>query len=138
VPAEGSAFRSEPLDAVRAAQRLRGTLRVEELRYFLGPDDADLAPESRQKPPVERWYGKVVLPGAKPFKLRFLYVRREVGAGIVAVAPYGTKGFSGKDWTGFEGEGTTTVPGVPGTWQGAPYDYVKAGQLPPEVRGCIP
>ena len=116
-------------------QGLNGTLKIVELRYFLGPDDANLSAESRQKGLVERWYGKVTLG---EFRVRFLYVRREVGAGVVAIAPYGTKGFAGKDWMGFDGEGgARTYPGVPGKWPGTPYDYRAAGELPPEVAGCL-
>ena len=137
-PAPGTALRSEPLDALRKSQGLTGTFHVVDMRYFTGPDDANLSPESKQKRPVERWYAKVELFARQPFRIRFLYVKRQVGAGIVAVAPYDTKGFAGKDWIGFDGEGgASEFEGVPGKWPGMPTDYRAAGELPPEVTGCL-
>ena len=136
-PAPGSALRRTPLDLLRRLQGFDEEFHVVDLRHFTGPDDANLAPGTRQRS-VERWYGQVVYTGKPEFLIRFLAVRRAAGTGIVAVADYGTTGFRSPDWYGFDGEGgRTAYPGLPGRWPGQPYDYVEAGELPPEVRGCL-
>jgi hypothetical protein len=137
-PAPGTALRAFPLDLLRQSQHLTGTFQVADLRYFTGPDDANLAPDSKQAKPVERWYGKVVYAKNPAFRIRFLVARRTVGEGIVAVAAYSTKGFASPDWYGFDGEGgSSAYPTVPGRWPGQPYDYVEAHQLPSQVAGCL-
>ncbi|HEU0132483.1 MAG TPA: hypothetical protein VFQ85_15975 [Mycobacteriales bacterium] len=137
-PAPGTDLREHPLNLLRGTQGFTGPFLVTDLRYFTGPDDANIAPESRQKKPVERWYGKVTFTGDKTFKVRFLAVRRTVGTAVVAVAPFATKDFRSPDWRGFDGEGgKSTFPGLPGQWSGMPYDYVKARELPDAVVGCL-
>jgi hypothetical protein len=137
-PARGTALRTKPLDLLRELQGFDKEFHVVDLRYFTGPDDANLSADSKQKTPVERWYGQVIYTGKPEFLIRFLAVRRTVGEGIVAVADYTTTGFSSPDWYGFDGEGgKSTYPGLPGKWPGQPYDYVQAGELPPQVRGCL-
>jgi hypothetical protein len=137
-PAPGTALRAKPLDLLRATQGFSGTFQVVDLRYFTGPDDANLAADSKQKKPVERWYGKVVYLADPSFKIRFIAVRREVGEGVAAIAAYGTTNFTGKDWYGFDGEGgKSAYPGLPGLWPGMPYDYAAAHELPDEVIGCL-
>jgi hypothetical protein len=137
-PAPGTALRTFPLDLLRQSQGLDKEFHVVDLRYFTGPDDANLAADSKQKTPVERWYGQVVYTGKPDFLIRFLVVRRKVGEGIAAIADYSTAGFASPDWYGFDGEGgKSTYPGLPGKWPGQPYDYVQAGELPPQVRGCL-
>jgi hypothetical protein len=137
-PAPGTALRAKPLDLLRQSQRLTGTFQVVDLRYFTGPDDANLAADSKQSKPVERWYGKVIYAKNPAFRIRFLVVRRTVGEGIAAVASYGTKNFASPDWYGFDGEGgRSAYPTVPGRWPGQPYDYVEAHELPDEVVGCL-
>jgi hypothetical protein len=137
-PAPGTSLRSKPLDLLRATQGFSGTFQVVDLRYFTGPDDANLAADSKQKKPVERWYGKVVYLKDPSFKIRFIAVRREVGEGVAAIAAYGTKNFTGHDWYGFDGEGgKSAYPGLPGLWPGMPYDYAAAHELPDEVIGCL-
>ncbi|MDQ1713317.1 MAG: hypothetical protein QOE45_2767 [Frankiaceae bacterium] len=136
-PAQGTALRTKPLDLLRETQGFTGSFQVVDLRYFTGPDDANLAADSKQ-PSVERWYGKVVYLPDPSFKLRFIAVRRGVGEGIVAVANYGTKNFAGHDWYGFDGEGgKSKYPTVPGLWPGQPIDYTAAHELPDEVIGCL-
>lgn len=118
-------LRSKPLDLLRQSQKMSGTFVVEDMRYwgFRG---------------VERWYVKVHHSTDKAFRLRFLVERREVGEGIVAVAPYATTGFKSPDWKGFDGEGgSVAIRGVPGRWPGQPTDFVKEGGMPAEVRGCF-
>jgi hypothetical protein len=137
-PAPGTALRTKPLDLLRKSQGLTGTFQVIDLRYFTGPDDANLAADSKQKTPVERWYGKVVFTKDRSFALRFIAVRRDVGEGIVAIANYLTEDFKSGDWWGFDGEGgKSKYPDVPGRWPGRPYDYAAAHELPDEVVGCL-
>jgi hypothetical protein len=115
------------------------------MRYFTGPES----------PPsdkgyilvVERWYVRLYAKGDPAFQGRFLVEARRFGQGLAAVAPYGTRGFSSPDWIGFQFDGGDTVsrayPGLPGTWEGVPYDFVKGGEgltisgLPSEVVGCL-
>lgn len=138
-PAPGTALRTKPLDLLRATAGVKGTFQVIDLRYFTGPDDANLAADSKQAKPVERWYGKVVLTSDRSFALRFVAVRHEVGEGVVAIANYLTEDFVSGEWWGFDGEGgKSKYPGdLPGRWPGTPYDFVQAHQLPPEVIGCL-
>lgn len=136
-PRPGTALRTKPLDLLRKSQGLDKEFHVVDMRYFTGPDDANKAPGSKEKS-VERWYAQVVYTGKPDFLIRFLVVRRSVGEGIVAIADYGTSGFRSPDWYGFDGEGgKNEYPGLPGKWPGMPYDYVDAGELPPQVRGCL-
>jgi hypothetical protein len=137
-PKRSTALRSLPLSLLRETQGFDAPFSVVDMRYFKGPDDTDLTPESSATE-VERWYGKVIYTKDKRFKIRFLVRRSSVGAGVVAVAPFATRGFAEGDWRGFEGEGEgeRTYPGLPGRWTGAAYDYVARHQLPPEVRGCL-
>jgi hypothetical protein len=136
-PAPGSALRKTPLDLLRKTQGFDKEFHVVDLRHFTGPDDANLAPGSKQKS-VDRWYGHVVYTGDPDFQLRFLAVKRDIGTGVVAIADASTSGFQSPDWYGFDGEGgKTAYPGLPGKWPGTPYDYVQAKELPPEVRGCL-
>lgn len=138
-PARGTALRTVPLDLLRNTQQFTEAFQVVDLRYFTGPDDANIAPESKQtSKPVERWYGKVVYTKDPTFRIRFLAVRRIIGSGVVAVARYDSTGFRSPDWWGFEGEGgPTTFNDIPGKWYGSRFDYVKANELPPEVAGCL-
>ena len=137
-PAYGSELRSFPLDLMKTLQGLDKDFFAVDLRYFTGPDDADLAPASKQKTPVERWYAHVVYTGKPDFLIRYLVVRRKTGSAIVAIADYSTTGFSSPHWYGFDGNtGKNTYPGLPGTWPGKPFDYAQSGKLPAEVRGCL-
>ena len=126
-PAVGTPERTAPIDALKKLQGLDKDFHPVDLRHFTGPDKA-----------TERWYAQVIYTGKPDFLIRFLAERRQGGAvAVVAVADYGTTGFSSPDWYGFQGTGTNTYPGLPGKWPGKPYDYVRSGKLPPEVRGCL-
>jgi hypothetical protein len=118
-PPPGSPYRTEPLDALRAAQDgLTGSFQIVEMRHFLGPGE-------------ERyWYAKVTLFARQPFKVRFLYRR---GPGVVAVAPFDTKGFAAKDWKGVGRGARTAYPGIDGQWPGEPTAFT----LPADLAGCV-
>lgn len=124
-PAPGTVDHDEPLYALRASQGLAAEFHVVDLRHFTGP--------SR----VERWYGQVVYTGRPEFLVRFLAERRTGRTRIVAVAGYATTGFASPDWHGLGTGPKRPIAGLPGTWPGRPYDYVRSGRLPAQVRGCL-
>jgi len=130
---------------IRRTTGVRGPLVITDLRYFTGPES----------PPsdkgyilvVERWYVRLWARHDPAFQGRFLVEARRFGQGVSAAAPYDTRGFRSPDWVGFEYDSADTQPsshpGLPGTWQGTPYDFVKGGEgltipgLPAEVAGCL-
>lgn len=158
VPPEGDPAREEGLrilakavsDAVGA--RVTSTdFAVEEMRYFEGPESP---PSERDYIlNVRRWYVKASLAEDPGFAGRFLVERRTFGPGLAAVAPFDSQGFASPDWIGFQYEGEDsarrTYDGLPGTWGGTPYDFVRGKTLdrkeeifgfpglPVEVIGCL-
>jgi hypothetical protein len=136
-PARKTELRSVPLQLLSQSQGFDGLYSVVDMRYFKGPDDTNVAADSSHSE-VERWYAKVVFTKDRSFRLRFIARRSSVGAAIVAVAPFASKGFAEGDWRGFDGQDDPkTYPGLPGRWPGSPYDYVASGELPAEVVGCL-
>ncbi|MFB3737597.1 MAG: hypothetical protein ACE14W_01360 [Candidatus Velamenicoccus archaeovorus] len=115
------------------------------MRYFEGPE----SPPSEQGYllEVQRWYVKLYAEDDPAFQGRFLVEARRFGRGVSAVAPYETHGFRSPDWVGFQFDSADTTPkaypGLPGQWEGIPYDFVKGGAgltipgLPSEVAGCL-
>jgi hypothetical protein len=144
-PPEDSPRALQPLGIIRKATGVEGPLEVADLRYFQGPES----------PPsdkgylliVQRWYVKLYAKDDLAFQGRFLVEARRFGRGLVAVAPYDTFGFRSPDWIGFQYDSgdpePKAYPGLPGTWSGIPYDFVKGGEgltipgLPEEVAGCL-
>ena len=130
---------------IRRTTGVRGPLVVTDMRYFTGPES----------PPsdkgylfvVERWYVRLYARRDPAFRGRFLVEARRFGQGVSAVAPYDTGGFRSPDWIGFQYDSADTTPkaypGLPGEWQGTPYDFVRGGEgldfpgLPPQVVGCL-
>jgi hypothetical protein len=130
---------------IRRTTGVKGPLAVTDLRYFTGPES----------PPsdkgylfvVERWYVRLYARRDPAFQGRFLVEARRYGQGVSAVAPYGTHGFHSPDWIGFQYDSADTTPktypGLPGQWEGTPYDFVKGGEgldipgLPMQVVGCL-
>lgn len=92
-PPRGSALRKDALDMLRVQPGER--FLVEELRYFVGPDDADVMDPARE---VERWYVKARTEGEPERRQRWLVRRASVGAGVDAVAPYESKGYGAGTW----------------------------------------
>jgi Protein kinase domain len=127
VPAPQTPLRIEPLDHIRAAMGVTGAFLVAEMRHFRGPDGSLW------------WYVKAIRQGDRSFQGRWLVVRRPGGARrIAAVAPYATEGLRSPDWRSFSGGGDAQRrPGLPGSWRGRAVDFVAAGGLPAEVRGCL-
>jgi hypothetical protein len=144
-PPRGSHLFTDPLGIIRRQVPVDGDFRVVDLRMFTGPE----APPSTQGYLLEvrRWYIKLFVPSDLAYQGRFLVEERVFGRGLVAVAPYDTKGFRSPDWSGFQYDAGDTsrrpYPGLPGEWSGVRYDFVKGGAgltipgLPPEVRGCL-
>jgi hypothetical protein len=144
-PAVGSPQFTDPLGLIRKEAPVTGDFKVVDMRYFVGPE----SPPSEQGylRDIERWYIKLYVPSDLSYQGRFLVEQRRFGRGVVAVAPYDTHGFHSPDWTGFqwsEGDRTRhTYAGLPGAWEGVPYDFVKGGAgltipgLPDVVAGCL-
>ncbi len=144
-PAKTSPKYTSPLGVIRRTTGVKGPLVITDMRYFTGPES----------PPsdkgyilvVERWYVRLYARNDPAFQGRFLVEARRFGQGVSAVAPYDTHGFSSPDWIGFQYDGADTTlrpyAGLPGTWEGIPYDFVKGGEgltfpgLPSEVTGCL-
>ena len=115
------------------------------MRFFEGPESPPS--DKGYLLNVERWYVKAFAKDDPAFQGRFLVEERTYGIGLAAVAPYDTNGFRSPDWTGFQFDSGDTeakaYPGLPGTWAGIPYDFVKGGAglkmpgLPDEVVGCL-
>jgi len=124
---------------------VQGPLVVTDMRYFTGPE----SPPSQQGYllEVDRWYIRLYAADDPSFRGRFIVEARRFGRGVAAVAPYDTHGFRSPDWIGFQYDSADTTrrayPGLPGTWEGKPYDFVKGGGgldfpgLPAEVVGCL-
>lgn len=135
----------EPLAIIRRTTGVQGPLVVMDMRYFEGPE----SPPSEQGYllAVQRWYIRLYAKDDPAFQGRFLIEARRFGRGLSAIAPFDTSGWHSPDWIGFQFDSADTAakvyPGLPGTWQGAPYDFVKGGAglqilgLPAEVLGCL-
>lgn len=143
-PRPGSERYRQGVALVQRFMRVRGDLEVEEMRYFEGPE----SPPSEQGylQVVKRWYVKGRLADRPSFRARWLAEERIFGAGVVAVAPFGTEGFRSPEWVGFQYESTAEREphlGLPGRYQGSAYDFVTGGDvykfpgLPLEVAGCL-
>lgn len=151
-PVPGTPRYERPLHVIRRTMGTEGSFAVDEMRYFEGPE----APPSDKNylSTVRRWYVKGRLGGVAA---RWLVEARTFGAGVAAVAPYGSGGFRSPDWTAFQHETTRPAavprkhPGLPGRWAGSPYDFVTGEEpdedipgealtipgLPTEVVGCL-
>lgn len=144
-PAAGTAPFTDPIGIIRRHARVKGPLVVVDMRRFTGPE----SPPSAQGYllVVERWYIKLYAEDDIAFQGRFLVEARRFGRGLVAVAPYDSKGFRSPDWIGFQFDSDNTArrryPGLPGRWSGIAYDFVRGGAglkipgLPDEVSGCL-
>jgi len=144
-PKEGTSLATQPVEVVRRTARFQGPVTIVDLRYFVGPE----SPPSDKGYILEirRWYIKLFAPEDPAYQGRFIVEARRFGRGVAAVAPYDTAGFNSPDWVGFQWDAADTepkgYPGLPGTWRGMPYDFVRGGAglaipgLPAEVGGCL-
>ena len=136
---------TDPLGIVRRTAPVDGDFVVVDMRYFVGPE----SPPSDKGYilEIDRWYIKLYVESDWSYQGRFIVEQRTFGRGVAAVAPYDTKGFRSPAWTGFQWDSADTTareyPGLPGRWQGIPYDFVRGGAgleipgLPDDVRGCL-
>jgi hypothetical protein len=129
-PQRGSDLRKVALDMIRADPNER--FMVEEIRYFVGPEDAEVIGERE----VERWYVKAHGETSPGRRQRWLVRRAEVGRGVDAVAPYDSKGYGAGIWVRTD----ALEPGL-----ADPFLYPchldrpeqKCMGLPREVLGCL-
>jgi hypothetical protein len=144
-PTEGSSDWNFPLDVIRRAARITGPLTVVDMRAFVGNESPPT--DKNYLKDIRRWYVKLYEPKDLAFQGRFLVEDRRFGRGMSAVAPYDTRGFTSPDWVGFQYDAGNrhayAYPGLPGTWSGAAYDFVKGGEgltfpgLPADLVGCL-
>jgi len=136
---------TDPLGIIRRTTRVKGPLAVVDMRSFDGPESPPSVKGYLLD--VRRWYVKLYARDDPSFQGRFLVESRRFGRGLSAVAPYDTRGWRSPDWRGFQyDEGQTknrAVVGLPGTWSGVEYNFVKGGAglnfpgLPDRVVGCL-
>lgn len=144
-PARNTPLFTDPLGIVRRTAPVEGEFVVVDMRYFSGPE----SPPSDKGYilQIDRWYIKLFVESDWSYQGRFIVESRRFGRGVAAVAPYDSRGFRSPDWIGFQWDSADTerqaYPGLPGRWQGMPYDFVTGGAgldipgLPDEVRGCL-
>ena len=137
---------TDPLGIIRRTAPVDGDFVVVDMRMFVGPESPP-SPDKGYLQDIRRWYIKLYVDSDWTYAGRFLVESRLFGRGVAAVAPYDTEGFRSPDWVGFQWDSVDTkamaYPGLPGRWQGVPYDFVNGGAgldiagLPDEVVGCL-
>jgi hypothetical protein len=144
-PAADTPQFTDPLGIIRRTSPVNGDFVVVDMRYFVGPE----SPPSEQGylQDIKRWYIRLYDRQDLRYQGRFIVEQRLFGRGVAAVAPYDTHGFRSPDWTGFQWNAADPAhrphEGLPGTWAGVPYDFVKGGEgltipgLPSQVKGCL-
>ncbi|MDP9295555.1 MAG: hypothetical protein M3O88_02520 [Actinomycetota bacterium] len=146
-PPANTPLYEEPLRLISRTEGIRGPLVVTDMRYFIGGESPLPSPPKGYLAVIKRWYVKAYAKRDPAFQGRFLVESRVFGSGLSAVAPYDTKGFISPDWKGFQYDSANPDPrpvaGLPGTWSGIEYDFVKGGAgltfpgLPVTVSGCL-
>ncbi|MEO8179046.1 MAG: hypothetical protein ABI895_09455 [Deltaproteobacteria bacterium] len=129
VPARGSPLRKAALDMIRERRSERFV--VVEMRYFVGPEDAEVIGPSRE---VERWYVKAYSVARHSRRQRWLVRRAAVGSGVDAVAPFDSTGYGPGIWQ----RPDAVDESVSDPFQ-RPCDRTgeKCLGLPREVLGCL-
>ena len=137
---------TDPLGIIRRTAPVDGDFVVVDMRMFVGPESPP-SPDKGYLQDITRWYIKLYIESDWGYSGRFIVESRLFGRGLAAVAPYDSKGFRSPSWTGFQWDTADTqaraYPGLPGRWQGIPYDFVNGGAgldipgLPDEVVGCL-
>ncbi len=144
-PEEGTRGFTDPIGLIRKVAPFDGPYAVVDMRLFVGPESPPS--EKGYLQDIRRWYVKLYAVDDWAYQGRFLIEQRRFGRGVVAVAPYDTRGFVSPDWVGFQVDGSDPQPkpyeGLPGRWRGIPYDFVAGGAgltfagLPADVVGCL-
>ncbi len=149
-PVLGAALRTMPLDHIRGYLELgSGDLFiVDEMRYFVGPEDVQVAAPRRD---VERWYVEAHQQADPSIAGRWIVRRIPIGEGLAYSADAGTTGFAeGVWWSEVAGGYDPFTPSCVGA--NGPYCMCDWGVLgcsctdtdhpictgpPPEVMGCL-
>jgi hypothetical protein len=128
-PGRGSKLRKAVLDMIR--ERPSERFVVVDMRYFVGPEDAEVVGPPRE---VERWYVKAYSVARHSRRQRWLVRRASVGSGIDAVAPFDSTGYAPGIWH----RPDAVDESVTDPFQ-RPCDRVgeKCMGLPREVLGCL-
>ena len=145
-PRPGTPTFTDPLGIIRRTAPVDGEFVVVDMRMFVGPESPP-SPDKGYLQDITRWYIKLYVESDWSYAGRFIVESRLFGRGLAAVAPYDSTGFRSPSWTGFQWDSADTearaYPGLPGRWQGIPYDFVRGGAgleipgLPDEVVGCL-
>jgi hypothetical protein len=130
-PERGSPLRSAVLNMLRTRPGERFV--VDEMRYFVGPEDADVVDRSGN---VERWYVKAYSELEPRRRQRWLVRRAALGSGIDAVAPYDSKGYGPSVWRRPDARDESLADPFE-----RPCGQTRPGEkcmgLPREVLGCL-
>jgi hypothetical protein len=130
-PRPASKLRKAALDMLREQRGERFV--VIEMRYFIGPEDAEVIGPQRQ---VERWYVKARSLADRSRQQRWLLRRAAVGSGIDAVAPFDSTGYGPGTWRRPDAVDESTADPFQ-----HPCDVARAGArcmgLPRAVLGCL-
>jgi hypothetical protein len=143
-PQAGSPDAREPIRWIRQASPFEGEAVIVDMRMFIGGESPPS--DKNYLEGIRRWYVKLYAAEDFSYQGRFLVEERRFGTGVAAVAPYDTAGFASPDWIGFQyevGAEPEAYDGLPGRWNGLPYDFVGGGAgltlpgLPADVAGCL-
>ena len=130
-PPRGSPLRKAALDMMR--ERSSERFVVLDIRYFRGPEDAEVIGPPRE---VERWYIKARSVGRRARGQRWLVRRAAVGSGVDAVAPFDSTGYGPGIWR----RPDALDESLSDPFQ-RPCDGARAGEkcmgLPRQVLGCL-
>jgi hypothetical protein len=130
-PERGSALRGAALDMMRVRPGERFV--VEEMRYFVGPEDAEVLGARGE---VERWYVKASTETEPRRRQRWLVRRAKIGSGIDAIAPYDSTGYGPRTWRRPDASDPSLADPFERPCQGTkPGDRCMG--LPREVLGCL-
>jgi hypothetical protein len=106
---------------------------VEDMRYFVGPEDAEVI---GTRGDVERWYVKASTDTEPRRRYRWLVRRAAVGSGVDALAPYDSVGYGPATWRRPDASDESLADPFQRPCQGtAPGE--KCMGLPREVLGCL-
>jgi hypothetical protein len=106
---------------------------VEEMRYFVGPEDAEVV---GARGDVERWYVKAYTETEPRRRHRWLVRRAAVGSGVDALAPYDSAGYGPGTWRRPDAADDSLADPFERPCQGTEPGQKCMG-LPREVLGCL-
>lgn len=130
-PERGSPLRSAVLDMMRVRPGERFV--VEEMRYFVGPEDAEVLGARGE---VERWYVKASTESEPRRRYRWLVRRAAVGSGVDALAPFDSVGYGPATWRRPDAADESLADPFQRPCQGTSPGEKCMG-LPREVLGCL-